>query len=762
MSSRHLVEFVDQAAVDLPEALQNKLREELDAIFRKPKPLAITVSRCFAGYAGLSADKVILGVEVRRSGGLETHIVKVGAARKVAWDYDGWRKCRRGRDIASRIMLPVQKHALGKGRLAILYQDAYTLYGPNRAETHPEWLETVAQWSVLDDKPDPQSVERALVQIYTDLARWFYYGSEERPGDALRFYQHYLARALQNWSQDTVEAGQHEQARRRWEIRQDAIWLLCTADPPDGKGNPQYLDACDYVTWALTEENVPPTLIGRSHGDLHARNILLAVQRGEAEYPVVIDYGAMATDNVLVWDFVRLETELKNHLLPYLFDDAHARKALTDSDAALPAETRALSAARMNFNFRFEKLLAQRTTLIEGRRDAESRQPPGGRIATGHSKVDRLLSIVLRIRQEAALWLGYQASRQHRWRDEYYFALACYGLAHGQKEWDYEPRQTECSLISAGVAAANVGQARSAIRDMIAEDISRPSYPSFRVPLALAHLRWSKGRIQEATSILKDALAIKVGRPNFRHAVPLLAEHALLLAEQKEHLRAEAMLRPLREGCRLFRDHETLSRVGRAFKESGDKKWEKNPVPFSQLGDLPARQMYRHAFAAYQEAFELTKDPFPGINAATMALLTDQSKVAQSLAHQVLSICAPMTQGLVDEQAIWIFATEGEGSLLIGSELAKDFYASALELVNPGNWQMAQSMYKQLCRLWQALGPDAVDPVIREFEKKAEVWKLMKPGPIGDCGGRRLAGRRKSGHRKNGPGKNKQVTEKPA
>jgi hypothetical protein len=737
MSERHLVEFIDQAAVDLSESLQKTLRRELLAVFRERKPHAVTVSRCFAGYAGVSADKVILGVELRLPTGFETHIVKVGSVKEVADDYNGWQQCCGGRDIASRILLPVQKKDLGKGRVAVYYRDAYTLYGPNRANNRPEWLETIVRWSVLDDEPDPLSVERALVHIYTDLARWFYYGSEEHPDRALALYRQHLKHSLHNWLKESADADQQEQAQRRWDIRQDAIWLFSGADSPDGERDAEYLDPCDYVAWALAGGTVPATLVGRSHGDLHARNILVAVQRGEAEYPVVIDYGAMACDNILVWDFVKLETEIKNDLLPRLFIDAQARKALTGSDGAPPAEKRSHRAARLQFFFRFEKLLAQRTNLIEGRADASSRQPPSGRAATLYAKVDRLLAVLLRIRQEAALWLGYEPGRQHRWRDEYYFALACYGLVHARQEWDYEPRHTECALLSAGVAAANMHRARAAIRDLVSKNEVCPSYPSYRVPLALAHSRWQAGRVAEALAIVEHVLSAggETARPNFHHAVPLLAEQALLLAEKGDHLRAEALLRPLREGCRLFRDHETLSRIGRAYKESGDRLWAAHAVPFDQLDDLPARQMYRHALGAYQEAFELGSNYYPGINAASLALLAGNADLAQDLARRVLATCGAMSQSLVGEEAVWVFATEGEASLLLGLESAKTFYATALDWLDPVRAKLAQSMYSQLCRLWQALGSEAVEPVIREFEQR-EVWKRMHAGPLGDCGGR--------------------------
>ena len=65
----------------------------------------------------------------------------------------------------------------------------------------------------------------------------------------------------------------------------------------------------DLHRWFYAAQQVPSTLVGCSHGDLHGRNILVGVRRGEAEFPVVYDCGEMSPRNVLVWDFVKLEME---------------------------------------------------------------------------------------------------------------------------------------------------------------------------------------------------------------------------------------------------------------------------------------------------------------------------------------------------------------------------------------------------------------------------------------------------------------------
>ena len=169
-------------------------------------------------------------------------------------------------------------------------------------------------------------------------------------------------------------------------MRGDATWLLGGLDQPDSVAPPVYLDPVDYVALALDNDKIPPTLVGCSHGDLHGRNILVGVRRGEAEFPILIDYGDMTPANVLVWDFVKLEMELKSRLLPKMCEDPDVVTALLsrrgqaaaegfsaeDRVKLLPDEDdRAARARRLALCFEFETLLAETTRRISGQLAAE-------------------------------------------------------------------------------------------------------------------------------------------------------------------------------------------------------------------------------------------------------------------------------------------------------------------------------------------------------------------------------------------------------
>ncbi len=73
------------------------------------------------------------------------------------------------------------------------------------------------------------------------------------------------------------------------------------------------------ATELLARQWVPRMLRGCSHGDLHGRNVLVGVVRNRALWPAVFDYENMGPCNLLGWDFVKMETELKIRAFPELF-----------------------------------------------------------------------------------------------------------------------------------------------------------------------------------------------------------------------------------------------------------------------------------------------------------------------------------------------------------------------------------------------------------------------------------------------------------
>jgi hypothetical protein len=748
MPERKLIEFVGDAATEVPDEMKPFLEKELEtvitAVFAPGRVLeAITVSRFFSGHSRDLEKKIVLGVEVRYNDGPESHIVKLGLRDKVKVDSDGWDQCTAGRPVSSRIFAPVRGVALEGERYAVLYRDAYTLFGLNRQKNQPLPLQDVARWAMLDDRPSPDSVERVIAQIYTDLGVWFYPGAKKDAQGAFRFYRHQLGMDV-----DGPDSERHyRRIIHRWkaeelrqQLRRDTVWALCGRDKPtaDPKTEPaRYLDPLEYVEWVLADEGkdrLPNTLVGRTHGDLHALNVLVGVRRGEAEFPVIFDYGEMKRTNVLVWDFVKLETELKVRLLPVLLYDAPEREQLLTDSRLRPKVDRPAPPCpparvdRLRAFLAFEERLHDLTSRIESREDAEPIRllcPP----PTGLVKLDRLLAMLLRVRKEAAIWLGFdQPLRQHLWRDEYGLALAVAGLLN--VKWDYDPPQQECALVSAGAAVAHMPSTPARLRAEIQHEAKAESgaCSSYRVSLAVVHQLWSEMKYEQARQYIEQVvlepgrheggrLAPFVVRPEAWHAIPLIAEAALIAIEQQHLPQAELLLRDLRQKALELGDFETLGRIGRLFKDSGDRHWENSNLSFDELLNAPGWQFYNEAKKVYAEAFEATNDYYTGINAATLALLTHDIATAKRLAQRVADLCSKPRALSIDDRP-WLFATEGEAAIILNNSKALTYYAQALNELIPGDGGKANSMYKQLCRLWKALG-DRVSPVLELFEKSA-------------------------------------------
>jgi tetratricopeptide (TPR) repeat protein len=747
------VRWEGRALGKVREDLRPSFERELAILFDAGDVRQVTIEDCFSGYHSDQEEKIILGVEVTAITEIRTHIIKLGIQKEVS-DFDGWQRCVGTLYVGSRLfvrpqyqLLPSWTSSPTKPRAAVIFPNAYLLFGLDHKTQHPESLHDVTDWAVFDDKPEPASVERAISQIYGDLFRWFYGAARSDVRVAEAFYNRRLTKALERWTTtDVLDFAEQSDSAYRVDLRRDAVWLFTGLDRPDTQAAAVYFDPYDFVVWALEQHVLPETLVGRSHGDLHGRNILVGVQRGEVEFPVVFDYGEMTPENVLVWDFVKLEFELKTRLIPKLYKDGETRELLLSrrgkkpphdsiSGDVAPEAIRqcAERAKRLAFAFEFETLLADATARIEDREDAVSREPPGPQpLFAKNSKINCLLRILLRIRQEAALWLGYEQPQRHnRWRDEYYYASTVYGLTTAK--WsNYVGLQTECALVASGVACAQTSLAQQIVCTRSAATSCSPSEPCYRIPLRHAHNLWNKGQMNDALTVVDGAVT------KFHAAVPLEVEHALLLAEGGRLDDAQNKIEPLRRLAAVFGDFEMLSRLGRILKNQADKSWSTDIERFT--GSVPW-QFYRQAFVCYDEAFQLSDDYYPGVNAAALAAILggDWKDRAHTLATRICNICRDLEVPPDAEQRYWLFASEGEASLILGTQEsvqeAAHYYERALDIVKPKtqiNW--AQSSWNQLCRLWKALGREQVDPVARVFVQKPEIWKRLKSGPLNNCG----------------------------
>lgn len=783
-------EQITQLEFDLPNIF-----EKIDG---ERKLESIHVPQLFDGYLPDYNLKIVLAAEVQFDDGYERHIIKIGRRGKVQQDSDGWKKCTDGRMVASRMFAPVRlvdlelartsasKRANASkrkkekdDRCAVLYRDAFSLFGPQNSdpvESAPKLLEDAISLSVFNDEPTSRSAQRALQHLYTDLGIWFYHGATENDQAALDFYRERLRieKGKSGDERDGPILELWEERPNRQEMRRHAAWLFRDTKEPGldpTKKTPRYLDPVDFMTWAThASGRIPPTLVGRAHGDFHARNVLVGIRRGEIQYPAVFDYGEMSDRNVLAWDFAKLETEIKSRLLPKLIKDKSVRDYLIKHSelSRSKANTQILGkpawlqrrADRMAAFLGFEELLDLYVMEIDGPDKVDRLDEAPAR--TKIEKLDRLIGILLRIRQEAAYWLGFQPSRrQHRWKDELYFALGMYGLLNVR--WNYFISAQESALISAGVALAKMPFAKKQIDQAVADPPdSADDIPSYHCMMHQANQLWGTGKFQEGRSLVEEHVIDLVHTEHppqaieridvskrWQHAIPLIDQALLLQLEQDGRFRAvEPKLTEMLEEARAFDDVELIARVGRMYKDTADKKWEKSltkalskPTGRTKTGKAERRshtrpayqQMYDKSFDAYKEAFDITNDWYVGINAATLALLTGNKKAAKEIATEVAWRCKE-DKTHQSEDRYWLFATEGEAALILGED-SLPFYRSAMAYLPHHHLNWVNSSYRQVCRLWNIFKETKIDTteteLVLEFMETGEAASHLKSNFLG-------------------------------
>lgn len=769
------VRFGGRVREQLTPKHRNQLAADLAYIFSRSAggpASSIDVPRLFSGYEPKFEEKTVMAVEVTRKSSYERHIVKVGISAKVESDFEGWQTCTEDRMVASRMFAPVRKVELAGDRVAVIYRDAFSLFGPDegeRPESRPRLLEDAVSHCIHTDKLDPISAERAISQVLTDLGTWFYRGALPDQKKANEFYRDRLRCAQ---APESI-LGLWDASEARRQLRRQAVWVLCGQDAPgaDPKSSPaRYIDPLDYVRWVLesqSEVRIPSTLIGRSHGDLHARNILVGIRRGEVQYPAVFDYGEMGDANVLAWDFAKLEVELKSRLLAELVHNPSIAEFLTKESelrktrgSANPKveSTNSKSADRLAAYLAFEEMLEDCTHKIVDIHSVDHISVQSVK-PTGIESLDRLAEIIFRIRQEAAYWLGFKTTqkRQLHWKDEYYFALAVYGLLNVR--WDYLQTEQESALVSSGVALARMPSTPRVLQDAIDGGIIEDGiYPSYRVPLAIYHEAWKDGDKKEEKKLTRAAedsakLLFKkeINEKGFvnklevldsmQHAVPLIGQALLLQieADARNNLHAvEILLEEKRAEAATYLDYEMLARVGRIYKDAGDKKWDSQSS--DAQGDSsttrPAYlQMYDKSFEVYSQAYELTDNWYVGINAATLALLTGRNAEAVETAKQVAKVCRDELKEKKRDR-FWLHATEGEAAIILhedNPDAALDFYRSALNELTPGKWKMVDSAYRQVVRLWRFFRNDGerrVGSILTLFES-SDARDVLTKGHLG-------------------------------
>lgn len=168
--------------------------------------------------------------------------------------------------------------------------------------------------------------------------------------------------------------------------------------------------------------------------------------------------------------------------------------------------------------------------------------------------------------------------------------------------------------------------------------------------------------------------------------VSLRQLHALALTRSGSTQRANLILRQLYyEG---HTDEETLGKLARTYKDL----WEQ------ATRDEEKNDHLNSAFHFYKLSYQLNGGYYTGINAATMALLSDQKEVAHKLAQEVNQICLRELENLKEKggDLYWIKATLGEVALIQENyKEAEDWYHQAADQHGAGRYSDLSSTRRQ-------------------------------------------------------------------
>jgi len=171
---------------------------------------------------------------------------------------------------------------------------------------------------------------------------------------------------------------------------------------------------------------------------------------------------------------------------------------------------------------------------------------------------------------------------------------------------------------------------------------------------------------------------------------------ALAMARSGATQRANSLLLELLESGQ--QDEETISLLARTHKDL----WAQATDPEEKQRQL------RLTAKRYEQAYQLSNSYYPGINAATMAMLLAEEDRAKAIARKVREQCLqklkPLSERSSDEY--WLLATLGEVALILREwSEAEDWYTQAVQ-VGQGRYGDISSTQRNALLLGQYLEAD--------------------------------------------------------
>lgn len=263
-------------------------------------------------------------------------------------------------------------------------------------------------------------------------------------------------------------------------------------------------------------------------------------------------------------------------------------------------------------------------------------------------------------------------------------------LPDSEREYDrHTVRGTLKAVLALGyrlvapATSAELGESASDERTAaILQQLQGPPSPDLQslVELWRAHTedRWAPypemyrrlaSRLVERGSPLLANDAASEGLRYWKSDVRLRQLEALALAKSGAPGRANAILMELKREGHL--DAETLGILARTHKDLAEAA--------SEPGERT--RQWNLAHEVYFEGFRLTGSSYPGVNAATTALLLGKRELAMDLARQTQDACRKEYEDLCRSSGdvYYALATLGEAALILGDEAeAERWYREAI------------------------------------------------------------------------------------
>ncbi|TWT63738.1 tetratricopeptide repeat-containing protein [Rubinisphaera italica] len=636
------------------DTFQQNLRQQLTHLFADANMLI--VQEIFEGFRRRDGE-LVLHLEVTRQGAITPGVLKLGPEATLKQEWDAWQSCKPAGLKHDIVLMDLQRHPAEGELTALVYSDAEQLIGVD--ETLP--LETAMLKAVCYGEPHVTSISTLMFQLYMRLGTLLYRHSyEDDP---------------QEWK-EPLAADQLDrhllQNLKRWEDPTgDGMKLRCgvTADLDHTSWNIHFRDPAYFMRSLLCHHSasqiVPAMLRGRAHGDLHGRNVLVGKVGHRVLWPAVYDYGDMGVNNLIAWDFVKLETEFKIRVIPEIFGEKDFTQAVVEFEYQLHEATRK---ARDTGNW---------PTLPDNA-----------------SQIERLQWLLLQLRMYAGNHLSYRG-RSHLWLKEYNFVLALYGL-NSVRFSNLEPSQRKWAFVSSGCAAARFLPLRVGVGQI--------SIPTYRDVVAQAHGWWKS----KSTQVLEHSESVlKKGLEEHPYAIPLIDELALVLEKQGKDQEAHELLLMAKSNFEAASE-ETLCRFGKLHKNRAVKLIGTKPST-AAIPELEKAENY------YRMAYEKSHGHYPRINQLAMKFLRAAclkqpgkdsesanllKQVQQDAEHMMKTV--EMWQYNHENDLLWITATHGEAYLLQQQwEASGAAYQKAVELTG-GHSNIIKVMYDQAITLLNA------------------------------------------------------------